>query len=167
MSLQRLSPIFDGIKQEVRDGVHDAAGALSLEMRKEMRAAIAHCERQFVGVSVAVSFVALRDGQTLEGYGFWLLNKGKFFRGNVEYSELVDGRGRVILVIDMESKRAALSYGYYFDGYVREKENFEVLSMGHASLLEGDLVQGCEQILIALKELLKTAIRRSRKGVKR
>lgn len=167
MSLARLIPRFDGVKREVRDGVHDAAGALSIELRKQLRLAIERCEKQFVGVSVAVSFVALKDGQTLELYGFWLLNKGKFFRGNVEYSELVDGRGRVVLVIDIESKRAALSYGYYFDGYVRKKENFEVLSEGHASLLEGEIIQGCEQILIALKGLLKIAVVRARKGVKR
>ena len=167
MCLEQLSPRFEGIKLEVNDGVHDVAGVLSLEMRKQMRAEILRCEKQFVGVNIAVSFVALRDGQSLEGYGFWLLNRGKFFRGSVEYSEIEDGRGRVILVVDMESKRAALCYGYYFDGYVREKENIEVLSKGHASLLEGEILQGCEQILIALKELLKKAVLRSRKGVKR
>lgn len=167
MFLEQLEPRYEGIRLEVIDGVHDVAGVLRLDMRKQMRAVIAQCEKQFVGVTVAVSFVALRDGQTLEGYGFWLMNRGKFFRGNVEYSDLVDGRGRVILVLDMEHKHAALSYGYYFDGYIRERENFEVLSKGHASLLGGDMVQGCEQILIALKRLLKKAVTRSRKGVKR
>jgi hypothetical protein len=167
MSLGQMSYRFDEIKREVNDGVHDMAGVLSLEMRKQMRAKIMRCERQFVGVHIAVSFVALKDGQTLEEYGFWLLNSGKFFRGSVEYYEKEDGRGRVILVLDMVSKRAALCYGYYFDGYVREKENLEVLSKGHASLLEGEIVLGCEQILMALKELLKKAVLRSRKGVRR
>jgi hypothetical protein len=167
MTLERLSPSYEGIKLELNDGLHDVAGVLSLEMRKQMRAAVEVCEKQFVGVSVAVSFVALRDGQTLEGYGFWLLNSGEFFRGRVEQSELEDGRGRVILVVDVEGKRVALSYGYYFDGYVQDKENFDVLSKGHASLLEGEMVLGSEQILIALKGLLKKAVSRSRKGAKR
>lgn len=167
MTLERLSPSYEGIKLEVNDGVHDVAGVLSLEMRKQMRAAVVACEKQFVGVSVAVSFVALRDGQTIEGYGFWLLNSGLFFRGSVEQSELEDGRGRVLLVVDAEGKRVALSYGYYFDGYVRNKENLKVLSTGHANLLEGEMVLGCEQILIELKGLLKKAVSRSRKGVKR
>jgi hypothetical protein len=85
----------------------------------------------------------------------------------VELSEREDGRGRVVLVVDVEDKRVALSYGYYFDGYVREKESFEVLSKGHASLLEGEILQGCEHILMALKGLLKRAVSRSRKGLKR
>ncbi len=164
MTLGRLSPCYEGIKLEVNEGVHDIAGVLSLEMLKQMRTAVMECEKQFVGVSVAVSFVALRDTQTLEGYGFWLLNSGGFYKGRVWQSGLEDGRGRVILVVDVESKRAALSYGYYFDGYVREKESFNVLSTGHASLLEGNLAFGCEQILIALKGLLKKAVIRSRKG---
>jgi hypothetical protein len=167
MTLERLDPRYGGIKRVVKDGVHDVAGVLSLEMRKQMQAAVLACEKQFVGVSVAVSFVALRDAQTLEEYGFWLLNSGEFFQGNVELSEREDGRGRVVLVVDVEDKRVALSYGYFFDGYVREKESFEVLSKGHASLLEGEILQGCEHILMALKGLLKRAVSRSRKGLKR
>lgn len=165
MTLGRLSPSYDGIKQEINDGVHDVAGVLSLEMRKQMKAAVLACEKQFVGLTIAVSFVALRDGQTLQAYGFWLLNTGKFFRGNVEHSELEDGRGRVVLVLDVENKQVGLSYGYYFDGFVREKESFDVLSAGHANLLEGEMVLGCEQILVALKGLLKKAVGRSKKGV--
>ena len=175
MTLERLSAAYEGLELEVHDGVHDVAGVLKLETRKQMRAAVKACEKQFEGVSVAVSFVALRNEQTLEAYGFYLMNLGEFFRGSVWQTEMVDGRGRVILVVDVEGKRVGLSYGYYFDGHVREKENFDVLSAGHASLLEGEMVTGCEQILISLKGLLKKAVTRAnaanavktKKGVKR
>jgi RNA polymerase subunit RPABC4/transcription elongation factor Spt4 len=167
MTLERLSPSYEGIKVEVNDGVHDVAGVLSLGMRKQMRAAVAECEKQFVGVSVVVSFIALQDSQTIEGYGFWLMNSGEFSRGSVPQPELENGRGRVILVVDVEGKRVALSYGYYFDGFLRDKENFDVLRTGHASLLEGEIVLGCEQILISLKGLLKKAVIRSRREAKK
>ncbi len=166
MTLERLSPKFEGIRNEVRDGIHDAAGALNLDMRKKMRALIEKCEKQFIGLSIAVSFVDLKENQTLMEYGFWILNRGKFFRGSLEFSELADGRGRVILLVDMKSKQVSLTHGYYFDGYLRDKEILEVLSCGHASLLEGELVQGCEQILTELKARLKTAVLRMRKGVR-
>ena len=167
MTLERLEPNYEGIKLEVNDGVHDVAGVLGKDTRKQLKLAVQACEKQFVGVRVAVSFVALRNEQALEGYGFWLLNRGRFFREREEKSERVVGRGRVILVVDVEGKRVGLSYGYYFDGFIREKENFDVLSTGHASLLEGEMLMGCEQILLALKGLLKKAVIRARKGLKK
>lgn len=167
MTLERLEPHYEGIKLEVYDGVHDVAGVLGKHTRKQLKDALLSCEKPFMGVSVAISFVALRDGQTVESYGFWLLNRGKFFRENVEQPELEDGRGRVILVVDVEGKIVGLNYGYYFDGFILEKESFDVLSTGHASLLEGELVVGCEQILTTLKPLLKKAVLRARKGVQK
>lgn len=167
MSLERLKPSYEGIRLEINDGVHDVAGALGKATRKQLGAAVLECESQFLGVNVAISFIALRDEQTVETYGFWLLNSSKFLHGRMEQPELVDGHGRVILSIDVEGKSAGLSYGYYFDGYVSERENFDVLSAGHASLLEGDLVAGCEQILDALRGLLKRAVLRARKGARR
>jgi len=128
---------------------------------------VAACEEQLVGVSVAVSFVALRDGQTLEGYGFWLINCGHFYRGKVDYSEPEDGRGRVVLMLDVERRRMALSFGYYFDGFVKRRESFDVLCSGHANLLDGRMVLGCEQILMSLKGLLKKVVSRARRGAKR
>ena len=166
MTLTRLEPIFEGIKLEVNDGLHDVAGVLRQDSKKRIRSAVKTCEKQFVGVNVAVSFIALRNEQTIETYGFWLINRGKFFRGIVEQPDPEDGRGRVILVVDVEGKRVGLSYGFYFDGYIREKESFDVLSTGHASLLEGEIVTGSEQILDALKSLLKKAVTRARKGKK-
>ncbi len=161
MTLERLSQNYQNINSKVHDGVHDEAGLLSIEMRRKMKNAIQLCEQQFVGVSIAVSLVALKDNQTPTGYGFWLHNNGQFFRNHIDHSDTVDGRGRVILVLDAKAKRIALSYGYYFDGHIKDKENFDILSTGHASLLEGNIVLGCEQILKALKETLKKAILRS------
>lgn len=161
MTLERLSQNYQGINTTVNDGVHDDAGVLSIEMRKKMKHAIQLCEKQFVGVSIAVSLVALKDNQTITGYGLWLHNNGQFFRNHIEHSDPADGRGRVILVLDAKEKHIALSYGYYFDGHIRDKENFDILSAGHASLLEGNIVLGCEQILKALRQTLKKAITRS------
>lgn len=166
MSLERLHPLYDGIHLAVNDGIHDVAGILKLDTRKRLKAAVKLCEKQFTGLNLAISFVALRDNQSLESYGFWLMNHGEFHRDRVWQSELEDGRGRVILVVDVEAKRVGISYGYYFDGYIKEKENFDVLSSGHASLLEGSIVEGCEHILTSLKQLLKRAITRSKKGEK-
>ncbi len=166
MSLERLHSLYEDISLAVNDGIHDVAGILKLDTRKRLKAAVKLCEKQFIGLNLAISFVALRDNQSLESYGFWLMNHGEFHRGSVWQSELEDGRGRVILLVDVEAKRIGLSYGYYFDGHIKEKENFEVLSSGHASLLEGSIVEGCEQILVSLKPLLKRAITRSRKEVR-
>ena len=93
-----------------------------------------------------------------------MLNQGEFNNNGIIQSGHEEGQGRVILVIDIENKKTALSYGYLLDQYIREKENFHVLSVGHASLLEGDLLQGCSSIISALKSHLIKVVTRAKKG---
>ena len=167
MTLEQLSTRYTGIQQTVTEGVHDAAGVLNNDATNKIRNVIKRCEKQFTGVNLTVSFVALKDQQSVASYGFWLINTGEFYKENRLQTDIEEGRGRVILIIDIEGKRAGFSFGYFFDGYIRPRESFNVLSAGHASLLEGSTIQGCTQILESLKNLLKKVVTRAKKGSKR
>jgi len=166
MTLQRLNPLYQDINTLIQDGIHDVAGVLNHDSRKHLRKAIQFTTKQFVGINLAVSFVPLKNEQTIETYGFWLLNQGEFNKSGTILTGDEEGQGRVILVIDVENKQASLIYGYLLDSCIREKENFQILSAGHASLLEGDLLQGSSLILTSLKTYLKTAVKRAKKGVR-
>ncbi len=153
---------FKGMNNVVYGGVHDVAGVLRSGMRTQVVDAVEKCEKRFSNISVAVSMVALDDGVKMQSFGLWLLNEGEFRRATGERC----GEGRVVVVIDVKRKEACISYGYLMDGAVREGESFDVLTAGHASLLEGDYVRGCEQILHALRCYLEKIWKRSVKEEK-
>ena len=166
MTLQRLHPLYQDINTLIQDGIHDIAGVLNHDSRLQLRKVIKSTMLQFVGINLAVSFIPLKNEQTIETYGFWLLNQGEFNNSGTILEGDEEGQGRVILVIDVENKQANLVYGYLLDSCIRDKENFLILSAGHASLLEGNLLQGCSLILTALRTQLKKAVNRAKKGAR-
>ena len=166
MTLQRLLPLYQHISPLIQDGIHDVAGILNNDSRKQLRKAIQATIHQFVGINLAISFVSLKNEQTIKTYGFWLLNQGNFNNSGTIVTGDEEGQGRVILVIDVENKQASLAYGYLLDGCIREKETFQMLSSGHANLLEGNFLKGCILILKSLKSQLKIAVRRAKKGAR-
>lgn len=166
MTLEHVHSLYQDIDTQIQDGIQDVAGVLNHNSRQQLRQVIQSTMKQFVGVNLAVSFISLKNEQTIETYGFWLLNQGEFNNNGIIQSGHEEGQGRVILVVDIENKKTALSYGYLLDQYIREKENFHVLSTGHASLLEGDLLQGCSSIISALKSHLIKVVTRAKKGAK-
>jgi len=166
MTLQRLSPLYQDIPTLIQDGIHDVAGILNHDSRKQLKKVIQSTTHQFVGINLAVSFVPLKNEQTIKTYGFWLLNQGEFNHLGTILTGDEEGQGRVILVVDVENKVANLTYGYLLDGCIRDKEIFQILSAGHASLLEGNILQGCSLILMSLKSHLKLAVKRAKKGAR-
>ncbi len=157
-----LKQKFSNLSKVVHGGVHDLAGVLRSGMRKQVMDSVEKCEKRFSNISVAISMVALDDGVTLESFGMWLLNEGEFRRTSGDRC----GEGRVVIIIDVKRRSACLCYGYLMDGLVREGESFDVLTAGHASLLEGEYVRGCEQILQSLKRYLEKVWKRSIRGEK-
>ena len=161
MSLLDLRQEFSGMNPIVDDGVQDLAGVLRKKMRGALVKAFEKAQKQFSNLQLGMCFVDLPQTVKIESYGFWLLNDGVFRRQAVE---IENQGGRVIIVIDMTSKKVTLNAGYMLDDYIAKGEIFDVLANGHASLLEGDLVKGGEAMFAALRKYLRKVHRRAVKG---
>jgi len=156
--MARLDAKFRRMPRRVNEGSYDEAGVLRRGMAGKLAEMVSVCEKQFPGVSVAVAFVALGDGERIEEFGFWLLNRGTFCRAG---SCTDDDSGRVLLLYEVKRKQAGMVYGYQMDGVVRDGETFEVLAAGHADLLEGDYLAATEKILVSLRKYLRRLCRRA------
>ncbi len=166
-TLTRINALYQGSNTNIENGILDIAGVLNHASRKQLHKAIQSQMKQFVGINLAISLISLKNDQTLETYGFWLINKAVFHHNGSPQSGVEEGQGRVIIIVDVENKQVGISYGYLLDGCIREKENFNILSAGHASLLEGDMLQGSLLIISSLKAHLIKAVARSKKGHKK
>lgn len=163
LSLCDLRELFNEANPVVDDGVQDVAGVLRKRMRESLLHAHKKCQKQFANLHIAMCFVALKQDVKIESYGFWMLNDGVFRKDAVELHNL---GGRVVIVIDMTKKMVTMNVGYMLEEYVTENECFDVLADGHASLLEGDLVRGGEEIFASLRKYLRKVYRRANKGKK-
>jgi len=163
MTLLDLRETFSGMNPIVDDGVQDLAGVLRRKMRDALVKSFEKTQRQFANLQLAICFVDLPHTVKIESYGFWLLNDGVFRR---QAKEIENEGGRVIIVVDMTSKKVTLNAGYMLDDYIGKGEVFDMLSNGHASLLEGDLVKGGEALFSALRKYLRKVHRRAIKGRK-
>lgn len=161
VSLLDLRQTFRGMNPIVDDGVQDLAGVLRRKMKDSLVKSYEKAQRQFPNLQLAICFVDLPHTVKIESYGFWLLNDGIFRR---QANEIKNEGGRVIVVVDMTSKKVTLNAGYMIDDYIAKGEVFDVLSNGHASLLEGDLVRGGQEIFSALRKYLRKVYRRASKG---
>jgi len=152
---------FEEMDRGVHNGVQDSAGVLRVKMRRQLEKVWAKVQKRFTNLQLAISFVDLPQTVKVESYGVWLLNDGVFKKDG----KLLENRGgRVIIVVDMTRKKATLSAGYMVDQYMADGEAFQVLSAGHASLLEEDVVQAGEAILLELRRYLQKVHKRALKG---
>jgi len=94
MTLERLHSLYDTINPHVQDSIHDVAGILNHNSRKQLRQVIQTTMRQFVGINFAVSFISLKNAQTIETYSFWLLNKGEFNNAGSIQTGHEEGQGK-------------------------------------------------------------------------
>lgn len=161
VSLVDLRQTFSSMNPVVDDGVQDLSGVLRRKMRDSLVKSWQKAQRQFPNLQLAMSFVDLAHTVKIESYGFWLINEGVFRR---EAKEVENEGGRVVIVVDMTSKKVTLNAGYMVDDYIAKGEVFDMLSDGHASLLEGDLVKGGEAMFSALRKYLRKVNRRAVKG---
>ncbi len=161
MSLLDLRKTFSSMDPIVDDGVQDLAGVLRRKMRDSLIKAFEKAQRQFTNLQLAISFVDLPHTVKIQSYGFWILNDGVFRR---QAKEIKNEGGRIVIVIDMTSKKATINAGYILDDYIAKGEVFDVLADGHASLLEGDLVKGGEEMFSSLRKYLRKLNRRAVKG---
>jgi len=162
MTLERLRPLYARVPLAVNE-LLDIGGVFGIEAKKEVQAAVLKLRKKFPLTEIAVASVNLRDGQTLQSFGFFLLNAGRFSAPDVQTQE----GNRALLVFDVQQKTCCLFFGYRMDAHVREMETFNVLTPGHPYLIESEYLLGTEAILKSLGRYLVTLSRRSRAAAKK
>jgi len=111
----------------------DAAGVLRMKEREPMRKILERFESKFPQLFVSIYLGAFEDLQSLQQFGFWMLNRA-------EYADVDPERPNengILIVVDVNAKTAGITYGYALLPYLDEDSTFAALSAGHPSFLQG------------------------------
>ena len=119
-------------------------------------------EKNFPQLFFSVHYAALDEMSNIRQYGMWLLN-------HAVYEDLDISRpnnGGVLLIVDVNSKVASISYGYLLDAFLTEEETFNVLAKAHPHLLQGNHMKALRLIIKSLARVLRKKARKARRNPK-
>ncbi len=157
ISVRSLTKYYDSLRGVGRR-IYDAAGVLRVKERKVIEQMIHRAEREFPQLFLGCVTVALKDYQTIQGAGVWMLNQADF--GEME--ETVLSGGGYLLVIEVERRQCCVIHGLLLDPYLEPEQTFQAISGAHPYLLERDYVQSFQMMLDGSCALLRRCARRSR-----
>lgn len=138
----------------------DAAGVFRKKERECVAKVVERFNKQFPELFIAVYFSALGDATSIRQHAFWLLNRSIFEDTG---SERLNSGG-VILLVDVASKEATISYGYRVEPYLNEEDTFRMLSAAHPSFLQGQYLQAVSSIGKKLAAHLRKRSRQARRN---
>ena len=119
-------------------------------------------EKNFPQLFFSVHYAALDEMSNIRQYGMWLLN-------HAVYQDVDTGRpnnGGVLLVVDVNSKVASISFGYLLDAFLTEEETFNILAKAHPHLLQGNHMKALGLIIKRLARVLRKKSRKARRNPK-
>ncbi len=127
---------FDAMKQYgdnyVRmSRVHDAAHCLRVKDRERLNEVVDQLELRFPQILFCVYLGALPDSISISELGFWLLNHSQV--KGAEYARPNDNA--VLLVLDVNSKQAGLSLGYFTEMLISEEDAYRCLMAARPGLI--------------------------------
>lgn len=138
----------------------DAAGVLRMKERRKAERWFDQFETSFPQLFFSVYYGALDGRSNIRQFGMWLLNHGAY--EDVDITKPNDGG--ILLVVDVNSKVATISFGYLLDFYLTEDETFRILSKAHPDLLQGNHLKALEVVIKKLTFILKKKSRQARRN---
>ena len=163
LTLSSLDGVYAKFDPRVKSP-SDRAGVLSVYQRRKVAKEVSAIEQRFPQLCLRVVTCALGNGQSVQSFGFWLMNRGEFF----DQQDSARADGIVLLVIDVQHKEVCLHFGHLLDAVVDEKESFDLLLKAHPYLLESSYYEATKVMLAGtrkyLKRLQKRAVRRALKS---
>lgn len=138
----------------------DAAGVLRLNERRKAGKWLDAFEARFPQLFFSVYYGALDERSNIRQFGMWLLNHGAF--EDVELSRPNDGG--ILLVVDVNSHTASISFGYLLDVFLDDDDTFRILSAAHPYLLQGDHLKALGVIVRKLSALLRRRAGKARRN---
>lgn len=141
----------------------DVAGVLRYRERKVVRHLLDGFERRFPQLFFSAYYGAEEDSPCIRQFGVWLLNRGVFEDVKNERRN----EAGIILTINVATKSAGISYGYFLEPYLNEQVTFDALSRAHPYLLQSDYQQATEIIVDYIEKVLikeSKKVKRNRKA---
>jgi hypothetical protein len=146
------------VKKEM-PSLADRAGLMRLAERRRVQAAIDRFSASFPGLFFTVYTGTLRKGESLRILGFWLLNRAVF-----EDVHGLSNDAGIALVIDVERKMAAMSFGYQLDAYLDEEDTFQCLCKAYPYWLEGKYDLGIVALISLTEKILRRKCAQAQRG---
>jgi uncharacterized membrane protein YgcG len=141
----------------------DIAGLIRAKDRPKVSAALDRFSKRFPQLFFAVYTGSGQGGGNLRQFGFWLLNRAAFEDVPVERPN----EAGILLVIDADSKSAAVTWGYMLDPFLSEEDTFLCLSRAHAYWLEGNFADGIVRMIAQLGKILRKRAAQARRDPER
>jgi uncharacterized membrane protein YgcG len=141
----------------------DIAGLIRAKDRPKVSAALDRFSKRFPQLFFAVYTGSGQGGGNLRQFGFWLLNRAAFEDVPVERPN----EAGILLVIDADSKSAAVTWGYMLDPFLSEEDTFLCLSRAHAYWLEGNFADGIVRMIDQLGKILRKRAAQARRDPER
>ncbi len=135
----------------------DMAGALRLKERQKLERLLDEFQTSFPQLFFSVYYGALEDRANIRQFGLWLLN-------HAAYEDLDIGRpndGGILLLVDLNTKVASISFGYMLDSFLTEEDTFNILAKAHPHLLQGNHLKAASVIVKQLSRVLRRKSRRA------
>lgn len=149
-SVSELDAVYGWASNRARK-LNDEAGVLRMRDRRKAGAWFEHFEKSFPQLFFSVHFGELGEEGCVRQFGMWQLNQAN-------YEDVDDGRGRnggVLLVVDVLSKTATITFGYLLDRVLTDEDTFDILSRAHPYLLDGDYLRGLRIVMRRLTVVLR------------
>ena len=135
----------------------DAAGVLRMKEREAIRSVIERFEKKFPQLFFSIYVAAFDEIPSLRQFGFWLLNRAAYSDVGVDRPN----ENGILLVIDVNGKAAAISFGYSVMPYLDEDNTFDALSDAHPFLIQGEYLKAFKAVIHRTEITLKKGWRRA------
>ena len=155
VSLQKLDLKFGMVPRHSRY-LSDRSGTLALNEMEEIRESLRLFEKKYPQIlfSVFVAEITPGTGSARE-YAFWLANRARFSSIEKKEADNFD----LLLVIDVNSKVAALTTGYGLEKHVSEQDLEDALHAASNSFREDALAEGIQVCIdFLVRRLRKCAL---------
>lgn len=139
----------------------DAAGVMRMKDRRRVEKWFDQFESHFPQLFFSVYYGSLDEVTNIRQFGMWLLNHAAY--EDVDLSR--PNEGGVLLVVDVDSKVASLSFGYLLDVYLTEDDTFRILSKAHPHFLQGNYYKALRVIMNMLSAVLRKRSRQAGRNV--
>ena len=138
----------------------DTAGVLRMPERRKAEKWFDRFEANFPQLFFSVYYGALDDVSNIRQFGMWLLNRGAY--EDVDLTR--PNEGGILLVVDVNTKTAFMTFGYRLDFYLTEKDTFRILSKAHPHLLKGEHSKALKMVVTHLSVVLRKRSRRANRN---
>ncbi|MDB4406645.1 TPM domain-containing protein [Akkermansiaceae bacterium] len=137
----------------------DSAGVLRMKERAALRKILSDFERRFPQLFFSIYIAAFDEIPSLRQFGFWLLNRAAY--SDVDIAR--PNENGILIVVDVNGKGAAMTFGYALMPYLNEDNTFDALSAAHPYLLQGEYLKAFKLVIGRIEGSLKKGWRRVRR----